>query len=104
LVSVQRGQAAGGFEEIASFDGAAFMAADLNADGELDLLVSRPLQLQYVRLEGHGDGTFTEATPLDIHDDPQRGQAFVADGQTSVVYDGGNGFVSVLDPKCLARP
>lgn len=106
-VSVQLGQPGAGFEEVASFEGKAFMAADLNADGDRDLLLNRlnpPTQLQLVRLDGNGDGTFTEATPLTLSDNPPRGQTIVSGGETRVVFDGGIGFVSVLSASCLAQP
>lgn len=107
VVSVQLGQRQGGFEEVASFEGKAFMAGDLNADGNLDLLLNRlnpPTQLQVVRLDGNGDATFTEATPLLLRDNPPRAQTIVSGGETGVVFDGDIGFVSVLSASCLAQP
>lgn len=83
------------------------MAADLNADGSLDLLLNRlnpPTQLQVVRLDGNGDGTFSEATPLTLRDNPPRAQTIVSGGETRVVFDGDLGFVSVLSASCLAQP
>jgi hypothetical protein len=103
-VTVRLGQPGGGFEGGASFDGEAFMADDIDADGHVDMLLSRRLQLQVVRLDGHGDGTFTEASPLDIHDSPNSAQTILTGSETRIVFAAGNGFVTQLKADCLKRP
>ena len=63
-VELQLGVSAGGFEPRVTLPGTGPFAADLNADGKLDLEVRREHGM--LDLLGRGDGSFDEGKPLDL--------------------------------------
>lgn len=99
---VELGQADGAFESQAELMGSAFAVTDFGADGNVDLLLSRIDT--FVRLDGQGDGTFQEASPLDVHATPDAAGLIATSTGTQLAFSTGGSWIQTVNPECLARP
>ena len=69
-------------------------SADINFDGEQDLLITDPADQEIVALLGNGDGTYTLGTPITGTSSPFLPQHIVAldlngDGHADIAYNDG---------------
>lgn len=99
---VELGRADGTFESQAEIMGSAFAVADLDADRNVDLMLSRVET--FVRLDGQGDGTFQEASPLDVHASPDSAGLVATSAGTQLAFSTGGSWIQTVNPECLAQP